>query len=300
MNRLIPLIICLALGLALNRALAEEVKLQHGDLTLNANLEKVGDNWPEGPVILITHGTLAHNAMEIIEALQGLFAENGYSTLAMNLSLGLTDRHGMYDCATPHTHKNTDALDEIGLWLEWLKKEGARKVVLLGHSRGGNQVAWFAAEHDDPAVTAVVLIAPLTWNEAYAAKDYERRYGKPLAPVLNEARKRAASGQAEAWLEHTDFLYCKDTRVSPQAFLSYYAPDPHLDAPYLFPSIKKPVLVFAGTEDQVVKDLAERLAPLAEAETIRLQAVDGADHMFRDLYAEELVEAVAEFLGEGQ
>ena len=31
---------------------AEEVKLQQGDLTLNANLEKAGD-WPVAPTVLI-------------------------------------------------------------------------------------------------------------------------------------------------------------------------------------------------------------------------------------------------------
>ena len=297
MYRPTALILCLALGLVWRPAPAEEVKLPHGDLTLNANLEKVEGNWPQGPVILITHGTLAHNAMEIIETAQGLFAENGYSSLAINLSLGLSDRHGMYDCATPHTHKHTDALDEIGLWLGWLKEQGARRVVLLGHSRGGNQTAWFAAERDDPVIRAVVLIAPMTWSEDYAAKAYQQRFGKPLAAVLSEARKRAEAGQA--WLEHTDFLYCPDTRVSPQAFLSYYAPEPRRDTPKLLPRINKPVLVFAGTEDQVVKGLGGRLAPLAEAGTIRLQVLDGADHMFRDLYAEDLVDAVVAFIGDG-
>lgn len=144
---------------AIGSANADEIKLEHAGLTLNANLSPAQDDWQSGTVFLITHGTLAHNGMEIIATLQGLLADQGITSLAPTLSLGLDDRHGMYDCAVPHTHKHTDALDEIGVWLGWLKQQGVKQVVLVGHSRGGNQTAWFAAERMDPAVKGVLLIA---------------------------------------------------------------------------------------------------------------------------------------------
>lgn len=50
----------------------------------------------------------------------------------------------MYDCAKPHRHRLVDALDEIAAWVDWLKQRGASDIVLLGHSRGGNQAAWYA------------------------------------------------------------------------------------------------------------------------------------------------------------
>ena len=52
----------------------------------------------------------------------------------------------MFDCGGPHLHKHDDSLDELNAWLEWLAKKGVQKVALVGHSRGGNQVARFAAE----------------------------------------------------------------------------------------------------------------------------------------------------------
>jgi len=276
---------------------AEEVLLNASGLTLNANLEKT-DSWPKGPTILITHGTLSHNKNELGTALQELFLENGISSLAINLSLGIDNRHGPYDCATPHTHKHEDALVEIGLWLDWLKKQGSQQVVLLGHSRGGNQTAWFAAEQDDPAIKKVVLVAPQTWSPEYAARVYEKRYGKPLAMILKKAQTLVADGKPDAPMEHVDFIYCKDTTATAEAFVSYYAPDPRKDTPYLLPKIRKPVLVFAGTEDQVVKGLDKILAPMVKAGTIELEVMDGADHSFRDLYAEDLVDRVLEFIGE--
>jgi pimeloyl-ACP methyl ester carboxylesterase len=276
--------------------MAEEVKIEFSGLKLNANLEAAQEQWQDGPVLLITHGTLAHNGMEIIATLQGLFAEQGLSSLAINLSLGLDDRHGMYDCAVPHTHRHTDALDEIGVWLDWLKTQGVKQVVLVGHSRGGDQTAWFAAERPDPAVMGVMLVAPMTWSETYARSDYQKRFKSELAPVLKRAEDLVAAGKGAAWLEKTGFIYCPDAKVHAQAFMSYHAPDERLDTPGLLPRIKVPVLVFAGTEDDVVPDVAEKVAPLADGKHIRMQVIDGADHFFRDLYADEVVEHASAFI----
>lgn len=279
-------------------AQAEEVKLKHGDLTLNANLEKASGNWPAGPVVLLTHGTLAHNGMEIITALQQLLLENDVSSLALNLGLGLDDRHGMYDCKTPHRHHHTDALDEIGIWMAWLKEQGVENMVLLGHSRGGNQTAWFAAERDDPVIKKLVLIAPQTWDKDQDAADYEKRYAKPLAPVLAKANDQVAQKKGDTLLEKVDFIYCSDTSATASAVVSYYNPEPRFDSIYLLPKIGKPVLVFVGSEDKVNQGLADRMAPMAGKGGVELVVMDGADHYFRDLYAEDLVDQVIEFIGD--
>ncbi|MEN8167146.1 MAG: alpha/beta hydrolase [Pseudomonadota bacterium] len=283
--------------LFLVQAQAEEVKLSHASLGLNANLEQA-ESWPAGPVVLITHGTLSHNKSEIITTLQGLFLENAISTLAINLSLGLDDRHGPYDCATPHTHNHEDAVQEIGAWLAWLERQGAQQVILAGHSRGGNQTAWFAVERDEPVIKKVILIAPQTWSPEYAAEGYSGTYGKPLEPVLKKAKILITAGKPKTLMQNTDFIYCKETAASAEAFISYYAPDPRKDTPYLLPKINKPVLVFAATEDQLVKGLDKKLAPMAEMGTIELEVIDGADHFFRDLYAEDLVDLAVEFINE--
>ena len=289
----------LLLALGTTTAGAEDVSLVHGGLTLNANLETAGADWKQGPVVLMTHGTLAHGRMEIMEGLQAALKDRGISSLSMTLSLGLDKRRGMYDCATPHTHKHTDAVDEIGAWLGWLQSQGVAKVALLGHSRGGNQTARFAATHPDAPVTAVILVAPQTWGEAYAAEDYQKRYGKELAPLVERARQLEAEGKGDTLLAHVDFVYCPDTSATAAAFVSYYAPDERMDTPRLIPEIKVPVLVVAGSEDDMVKGLVEKVQPLADGQRVRLTVVDGADHFFRDLYADEVADAVQALLGGG-
>lgn len=300
MKPVLPLAgLALFLAFAATAANAEDITITHGALTLNANLETAGTEWQKGPVVLMTHGTLAHGRMEIMQSLQSALKDRGISSLSMTLSLGLDNRHGMYDCATPHTHRHADAVEEIGAWLDWLQSQGVAGVALLGHSRGGNQIARFAAAHPDEPLSAVVLIAPQTWSESDAAADYQKRYGKELAPQIEQARRLDAAGKGGTLMEHVDFVYCPDSSATASAFLSYYAPDPRMDTPHLIPEIKAPVLVVAGSEDDVVKGLTEKVQPLADGQRVKLIVIDGADHFFRDLYAEEIADAVEAQLGGG-
>jgi pimeloyl-ACP methyl ester carboxylesterase len=275
---------------------AEQVKVQHAGLTLNANLERIGDRWAAGPVVLMIHSSLAHSGTQLINALQKLLKDRGISSLAITLSLGLNNRLGFYDCLTPHRHKHTDALDEIGAWIGWLRARGVEDIVLLGHERGGDQAAWFAAERDDPTVKGVVLVAPQTWNPEQVAADYQRRYGQPLEPLIKKARALVEAGQGEKMFDHVDFLYCPDTRTTAASFLSYYGPDPRLDTPTLLPKIKKPVLVVVGTDDALAAELQRRVRPIADGKHIRLAVIEGGDGLFRDLYAKELTDKIVRFV----
>ena len=277
---------------------ADEVNTTLDGLTLNAELEAT-ETWPTDPVVLLTHGTLAHRGMEIISGLQAMLAERGLSSLAINLSLGIDGRPAaMYDCPTPHTHEHTDAVNEITTWVGWLKDQGVQRIALLGHSRGGNQAARYAAGQPDPAVGQLVLIAPQTWDEDYAAKDYAQRYETSLQPVLAQAQALVSAGKGGEMMGPIGFIYCKDTRASADAVVSYYMPDPDMDTPHLFPRIGIPVTVFAGTEDKVVTGLIEKTEPLADGEKIELVVLDGADHFFRDFNIDEIADVLAERVGE--
>lgn len=277
---------------------ATEVAAERGGITLHAEFVTVGADWKAGPVILMTHGTLAHNKMEIMRALQKAFRERGFSSLSINLGYNISNRTGMYDCAVPHTHRHTDAVDEIGFWLDWLKGHGVQSVVLLGHSRGGNQTARFAASHDDPLIRAVVLIAPPHWSERYANEGYQHRYGKPLAPVLAEAERLVKAGKGDTMMKPVDLIYCADTSATAASFVSYYRPDPLMDTPTVLAQVDAPVLVFAGSEDTVVPHLEQKMAEVAQRENITLQVIEGADHFFRDLYTEDAADAAVAFIEE--
>ena len=269
-------------------AIAEIVTTPFKGLALSARLDK-GPDWPSGPTVLITHGTLSHNRSEFVSTLQELFSASDVSSLAINLSLAQDLRTGPHDCGVPQRHKHGNGSLEISTWVNWLTTAGVSNIVVLGHSRGGNQTARAVVEHPDPAVKGVILIAPAFTG---AASKHKAAFAKPLS----EARRLVAAGKPEALLEPTDFLYCKGASVEAASFLSYYDKEPEYATAALLRKVTLPVLVFAGTEDTVVpaQQLERSLASLDD--NITLTIIDGAGHFFRDLNADELVELSIEFL----
>lgn len=273
---------------------AEQVTLQHQGLALNAELSLAANKTLAEGVILITHGGLAHRDMESLRYLRTLLSERGYNTLAINLSLGINNRHGMYDCQVTHRHRNEDAVTEIALWMDWLKQQGVTRVTLLGHSRGGAQTALYAAERDNALIDTMVLMAPATKDNG--ADGYEKRYLQALSPTLTRAQTLIKNGRQDEPLAHVNIMLCTDTKATAASFVSYYAPSPRLDTPALIPQIRQPVLVIVAGNDNVVRGLAKKITPLVDGKQVQMVTVDDADHTFRDLYADDAVDAIDQFL----
>ena len=276
-------------------AMANEVSITLDGLRLNGELNMALESHSDGPMVLIVHGTLAHNSVEIVTTLQELLADEDLNSLAINLSLGLDDRHGSYECSAPHQHRHQDASKEISAWIEWLKKQGAEKVVVVGHARGGSQVASYSQQADS-SVIGQVLVAPMTWSAKYAAEAYESRYQQSLASILTIAHE-----QQGVWMpDKTSFIYCEDApKVSVESFLSYYEPTQTLNTPDLLLATTLPTLLIAGSEDNVIKDLPQQMAKL-ELPAVEFLVIDGADHYFRDLYADEVVESMLNLIERAQ
>lgn len=275
-------------------ARAEPVQILYQGLHLNGELTVPPGRSIADGVVLVTHGTLAHNGMETIVTLRDALAERGIPSLAITLSFGVDNRTGFYDCAKGvNRHRHDGAIGEIGAWVGWLKGQGTNRIVLMGHSRGGNQTAWYAAEHDEPAIEAVVLLAPATSDRENAAAEFKRRYGRDLAALL----KKASAMPPDGLLKDVPLLQCPHATATAASFLSYYADEPRRDTPTLLPRIAKPTLVIAGSRDTVVTGLKERVAPMT-SDRLHFAEVDGADHFFLDLFMDEVADDIDKFLGE--
>ena len=284
-----------ALGLTLAiaaPAAADSVSLPHGGLTLTADHRVADGAEATDPTVLLVHGTLAHNGMEIITSTQDALARRGLNTLAITLGLGVDERRDSFTCDQPHRHKHTDAMAEIGAWVDWLTDQGVSSVVLLGHSRGGNQVAWHASEAPAPVVAGTVLVAPALWDPEAFADQYEAATGRPLADLLAAAR----STEPETLMTLGRFLYCEEAQVAAGTVLDYYADDARRNTPTLLSDLTMPTVVVVGTADDVVPGLLENLSGM-EGETVTIQVVEGATHYFTDLYVEDIADAVETVLG---
>lgn len=273
-----------------------EVILPHGGLELTGVLDlATGKTLADGAVLML-HGNMAHADMGVMRQFRLALNEAGFNTLAINLSLNQNRRRGMLECDAPISHKVEDALPELAAWLDWLARQGARDATLFGFSRGGHQVAWFAAARGHPLLHSVILLAPLVGRDGAAPESYQARYGKPLEPFLKQARALAAAGKAEGTLEQVGFLSCDAARVSAAAFLSHYDLAADNDTPALLARIRVPTLVVVAGGDEIARDTEPRFRPHIDGKTRRLTVVPGADHFFRDLYGEDAGEAILSFL----
>lgn len=296
MNKsLVYWLVVIAMAVPSVGARAEEVRLPYKGLTLNADLQMVDGKPPAEGVLVIVHGGLSHRDSETIAYLRDLLNEKGHSTLAINLSLALNDRHGAYPCDVPHRHRYADAADEVGAWVAWLKRRGIRHIAIVGHSRGGAQTAVYVAERPDKAVKAAVLLAPATRANSDAA-DYQRRANRPLAPTLARAQALIKSGRGDALLRNVTLLSCANASATAHSLVSYYGPDPRLDTPHLLPKISVPTLVVVAGNDEIVVGLGAKLEPLVDGNRIRMVTVASADHFFRDLYTDDAVDNIDAFL----
>lgn len=287
---------CVAAALICAPALAaDKVTLEHDDLTLVGHFQEGAGASPEDGVVLMLHGTLAHGRMEIMQAIQDQLADRGHNTLSINLSYGIDGREGMFECDAPIHHGVDDHMKELGVWQEWLQDEGYGPVTLFGHSRGGNQVARYLTEHEPDNIRAMVLVAPSTYDADEASADYEEQAGEPLGEVLARAQELQERDDGSL-LEDVRFLQCGELDVTPNAFLTYYDPEYAHDTPSVIDGIQTPTLVVIGSEDDVVADLPGRMDVVEDKSHITVKTVEGADHFFRDFFADDVVDFTADFL----
>lgn len=264
-------------------SVAAPTQIEHNGLILNGNL--VAERIQEQPIYLIVHGTWAHQEMEIIVALQTLLEENGLPSLAVTLSLGVSDRHGFLGCEDTVLANYESAVEEIDAWLRMLVEAGWRNIVIVGHSRGGAQVALYRTRYQMPQVRGLVLLAPALWHRDAIHKRYDARAEGTLDQVLQEAR----SSDAELIGPYA-LLNC-DRAMSPgSTFLSYYAAAVPKHTPDLLAHVDVPVQVFVGSNDEVARwSIADRVA-VERLGHVRFVEIDGAGHFFRDLYLDDVVE----------
>ncbi len=273
----------------------KEVKTTYNGLTVNAMVVLAEGKTLADEVVLFTHGTTTHNGRETYKSIQKLLAESGISSVAPNLSLDVDDRHGEVDCTTLQSHTHDDGIAEIGFWVKWLAKQGAKSITLMGHSRGGNQTAWYSIEHDSDLIKNIVLVAPQTWSNAAEHSDYEKKYHVPLQTLLARAEKLVKAGKGDTVMKNVNFIYSKDTNATAEAFVSYYREDERMDTPTLLKKATKPTLVIIGSADTVVADLAAKMATVNNPLVSRY-IIEGSNHFFLDFYSDELVEQAVGFI----
>ncbi|NNE24587.1 MAG: alpha/beta hydrolase [Rhizobiales bacterium] len=288
---------CLLTAVFSIAALAEsrQIEIEIGGKVALADLTVPDGKTLADGVLVLAHGTLAHKDMELIEALQGLMAERGVATLAPSLTFGLDRRTGMYDCAVPSVHRHEDAVTEIAAWVGWLRGQGAKTISMFGHSRGGNQAATYSA--GNKAIGKLVLLAPAMGRSANEhAAGFKRRFKTDLAPLMAKADELIKAGRGDELIDVPGFIYCPAGKASAASLKSYYGGAPEQLTLSQLGKVAAPVLVIAGSADQVVPDVPAKIGKIADDDKVTLKIIDDAGHMFLDFYAEDAADLIADFL----
>jgi pimeloyl-ACP methyl ester carboxylesterase len=274
---------------------AREVTLEYNGLTLNANLEIAEGKDAKDGMVLIVHGYLGHNKMEIIETAQQALLDNEYSSLAINLSLRIDNRHGFYECTRPHMHTQENAVQEISAWINWLRLKGTTQIAIMGHSRGANISMVYAVEQIDPEVNRLVFLAPGVGENLKQL--YHDRYGKNYEEILAYAESKKEADKGNEFMEGVDLLGCAKARVSPNSFISYYRKNNKFRRfKEILPKISIPTLIIAGSLDERQPNIPELLESIVDNDRINLLVIEGAGHFFNDFNIEEAMEAAVEFI----
>jgi pimeloyl-ACP methyl ester carboxylesterase len=206
----------------------------------------------------------------------------------------------MLACDQTQRHRHADAIAELATWVSWLEDQGRQSFLLLGHSRGTNQVARYATTESQVSPAGLILVAPPVWDAVAASDAYAERAGQPLEPLVARATQLVKSDQGDETLDDVVFLHCAEARVTAASFLSYYGMDPAFDTLALTDRSQLPVIIFAGTDDPLTRGLPPAVEAMDDGERVEFVTIEGADHFFRDLYAYDLVEAVEAWLTDRQ
>lgn len=278
-------------------AKAEEVSIPHGQLTLNANLEIAEGSKIEDGIVLIVHGFMAHNRMEIIEKSQATFIARKINSLAINLSLGVDNRRGFFDCFDPINFKLSDALDELDLWTKWLKRKNVNRLFLMGHSISANQVLTYAVKRPALDIVGLILLAPNTQGFANSPKRYEDKFGINLEDALTEATQLVEQGKEKQLMEGVDFARCPMSTVTAETFYTFYRQDnPFWNAHLLLPKLDIPVLIIAASLDERQPNIQKHVKPYIDNTRVFLNVIDQSNHFFKDLNIEKAVAAAGKFV----
>jgi len=274
--------------LQITNVTAAVVTSHYQGLAVNANMELTEEG--DKPVFLILHGTLAWHGMELPKALQTLLADEGYPSLAISLSYGVDNRSGFYNCEQGLYSGQGAAVAEIDHWIDYLQQQGYTKIAVIAHSRGGAQMADYSLRHSDK-ITQLHLIAPMHWSMQSSRERYDAQHTESLAQVL----ERIEQNPQQLLLEQ-DVLSCENTTVSAAAFRSYYSPVPEKNTPALLSSVKVKTSVYLGSNDPLTPGFMAQQALFSSNPLIDLVMIEDADHFFRDLYADEIIEDILERL----
>ena len=260
---------------------------------LNANYI---NNDSSKTIVVILHGTRGHKKLELIQTLSERFSDSNIDTLSMNLSYGITNRNDDFlPCNIIHDHLSSHSISEIKLWFNFIKQKNKyEKIILLGHSRGGLNMAQFYSSLSDDnkeIISNVIMLAPIS-----------DEYLDIIERIKNDSliQKIKNNSIDDDQVIKIDFMSCNNAEVK---YLTYkdYTHINNTDIGSrgsligLLNSFSVRTLIVTASDDDITPNTYERVSSINNR-YINVVQIDDADHFFRDLYFDDMFDTILEFI----
>jgi len=261
------------------------------NLVINANhYTNSGDN---ETVAISIHGTRGFKTMEVISVLSDNLLDLNIDTIAPNISYGVNDRvNDFLSCDMKHLHNQYANIDEIIKWFLFAVEKDYKNIILIGHSRGGQDI--FQAYKkilklypgESKKISTIILLAPLADNTDEINNSLQKSHGITIKEFLSKDENAFAK---------INFLNCRNATVKISSFLSYYNLPRHEQLIPMLKDIDIDTYVFTASEDTFVPKTHSKVSYIRN-DNIKLVQIDGADHFFRDLFLDDVIEKLSDFI----
>ncbi len=256
------LFICLAV-IAINKpAISATISHQLPSGLIATAEYQVGDK--NRPAVFILHGLLQTRNYITVRSLISATRDEGYSVLAPNLSLGISNRKKSLPCEAIQNHDMTQDIAEIDYWIQFLEKKGHSSIYLIGHSFGSLQILLYSNRKKPKSVKKLIATSLI---------DVEKSNdGTFIQKYLKQAQLDLKQNNTQ--LHKYPISYCKNYTSPAKDYISY--------AQWTKQKIKAeidkltiPITIILGSNDKRVDK--NWITILSDSNLIMIQ---GANHFF--------------------
>jgi esterase/lipase len=262
------------------QAKSETVVHEISSLNLKAEAEYIAGN-EDKTAVLILHGFLTTNKFHTVTAMAKTLQGEGYTTLTPTLTLNISQRQQSLKCNSIHTHTLEKDVTEITEWIKFLHDKGHKKIVLIGHSSGSQELIEFLNTHKEFPIEAAIFTSLFYF------------VGSELGTIQSEIdyARQALTNKQDSPHKYS-FLFCKSNYYAlPESFLSYQK----IDRSYTLDSLKNlsiPSYTIMGSADKRYQSVGENWLKDLEKTGTQLIVIDGANHFFSSVHEFDLQDAI--------
>tara|TARA_Y100000768_G_scaffold3522_1_gene2555 strand:+ start:1226 stop:2173 length:948 start_codon:yes stop_codon:yes gene_type:complete len=244
-------------------------------------------------VAISIHGTRGFKSMEVISVLSDNLLDLDIDTIAPNISYGINDRENEFlSCDIEHLHNRYANIDEIIRWFIFAIEKDYQDIILIGHSRGGQDIIQAynrilkVYPEESKKISSIVLLAPLGDNLDEINISIQKSHSTTIRELMDKDDNEFVK---------INFLNCNNATVKISSFLSYYNLSYHEQLVPMLTDINIDTYVFTASEDTFVPKTHTKVSQIKN-DNINLLQIDGADHFFRDLFLDDVVDNLSNFI----